>query len=123
MNEQVEERLKYFVSGERGPSNEDVMHEVLEILNAKTRKGSKKHKNDGETKKKHRKVSDDLSESEEVQESKKKKKKSKSKQESETESEELKKKKKRKKSTDDDKSVEKSSKRSKSSEKTKKSKN
>mmetsp|Transcript_7575 Transcript_7575/g.14163 ORF Transcript_7575/g.14163 Transcript_7575/m.14163 type:complete len:444 (-) Transcript_7575:3903-5234(-) len=34
MHEQVEERLKYFNTGERGPLNEEVMHDVLEAVKA-----------------------------------------------------------------------------------------
>jgi hypothetical protein len=44
MNQQVEERLKYFVNGERGPSNEDVMHEVLEQLQLESGKQDKRKK-------------------------------------------------------------------------------
>ncbi|OMJ67016.1 hypothetical protein SteCoe_35942 [Stentor coeruleus] len=53
MNEQVEERLKYFINGERGPSNEDVMHEVLEKLQleqGKTVKRKRKASSDNDIK-------------------------------------------------------------------------
>ena len=53
MNEQVEERLKYFVNGERGPSNEDVMHEVveqLELQHGKKVKRSRKNSTGSEEK-------------------------------------------------------------------------
>ena len=68
MNEQVEERLKYFVSGDRGPSNEDVMHEVLETLNLENGKPVKRKKD-----KKSKKAK---SESESEEDPPKKKKKS-----------------------------------------------
>lgn len=42
MQQQVEERLKYFDSGERGLPNEEVMHEVLEQLQAEAPKKKKK---------------------------------------------------------------------------------
>lgn len=44
MKQQVEERLSYFDTGERGPQNEDVMHEVLEQLQAMAPKKKKKTK-------------------------------------------------------------------------------
>jgi hypothetical protein len=44
MKQQVEERLTYFDSGERGPQNEDVMHEVIEQLQASSIKKKKKTK-------------------------------------------------------------------------------
>jgi len=44
MKQQVEERLTYFDSGERGPQNEDVMHEVVEQLLAAAPKKKKKTK-------------------------------------------------------------------------------
>ena len=76
MNEQVEERLKYFVNGERGPSNEDVMHEVIELLQLeegkqvkrklkkKTDSGDEEQEN---LKKKKKSARDESSESEVVQ--------------------------------------------------------
>ncbi|CAG9323635.1 unnamed protein product [Blepharisma stoltei] len=52
MNEQVEERLKYFVTGERGAPNEDVMHEVI----VKLEKETKETEETEEAPKKKRKV-------------------------------------------------------------------
>jgi nucleolar protein 56 len=44
MHEQVEERLRYFNTGERGPLNEDVMHDVLEDVKKEHFGGKKKRK-------------------------------------------------------------------------------
>lgn len=42
MHEQVEERLRYFNTGERGPFNEEVMHDVLEDVKKEHFGGGKK---------------------------------------------------------------------------------
>ena len=74
MNEQVEERLKYFVSGDRGPSNEDVMHEVLETLNLENGKPVKRKK-DKKSKKAKSESEEDLPKKKKKSEHKKKKSK------------------------------------------------
>lgn len=55
MREQVEERLEYFDTGERGAPNDEVMEDVLKSLKKKQKR---KHSEEGSTKKK-RKSSED----------------------------------------------------------------
>jgi nucleolar protein 56 len=44
MKEQVEQRLEYFDTGERGPANEDVMAEVAEKLERRAKRKRKERK-------------------------------------------------------------------------------